>query len=481
MTPLFVSLTNPASDSIGGLGPGGRLPGPLPPERADVDPAGKRPRSAERSFDEQLDVRLARERNKAPKETGDPTAAGSPTGVGSPVTLTPAEKNVTEEPPAGGALDPTTAGTTPAENVEESPLDPTEAFKSTATTAAEGGRIESPRPPQAEATDESVWKFVVDTPPAEEASETEAPAPEFSEASGAKTSAKPAARPALPGVTPMEKLVDADLETPAPAEAAPVALDPTAGTAGQSEVSDPTFAGESQRISTAAGRIDSGSSTTDASVAARFQRAYEQGDGDATSSEQRQSSDDPSAAAGVSSADDSGTAPADVPPAPAPSQPATVGYDARAAMITTVASAAPGAIAHVLETADSSALVSAETPDPDTADRLVQSLRMQFLRGGGDAVVHIRPEHLGPLTVSVRVEHGSVSAHVTAENAVVAEWLQANEQLLRESLKANGLLLERLVIQRDEPSGGQARRDPHSQRNHRRRDRERQSTFEVTV
>ena len=44
-----------------------------------------------------------------------------------------------------------------------------------------------------------------------------------------------------------------------------------------------------------------------------------------------------------------------------------------------------------------------------TPHRLVQSLRMQFLRGGGDAVVQLRPEHLGPVTVSLRVEAGAAS------------------------------------------------------------------------
>src|SRR5699024_9185352 len=32
-------------------------------------------------------------------------------------------------------------------------------------------------------------------------------------------------------------------------------------------------------------------------------------------------------------------------------------------------------------------------PEADTRDRLIQSLRMQFLRGGGDAVLQLRPEH----------------------------------------------------------------------------------------
>lgn len=127
-----------------------------------------------------------------------------------------------------------------------------------------------------------------------------------------------------------------------------------------------------------------------------------------------------------------------------------------------------------------------DTPAPDTTDRIVQSLRFQFQRGGGDAIVQIRPEHLGPLSISLRVENGSVQAHVTAENPVVAEWLKANEEMLRESLKESGLQLDRLVVHRDpDPSDRSPQRDwSQARREHQRRrfnDELLQSTFELTV
>ena len=129
------------------------------------------------------------------------------------------------------------------------------------------------------------------------------------------------------------------------------------------------------------------------------------------------------------------------------------------------------------------AAASAALPDADTPDRIVQSLRLQFQRGGGDAIVHIKPEHLGPLTISLRVENGTVSAHVTADNPVTAEWLQSNEQTLRDGLKSNGLQLDRLVVNRDaDPSGRPPHREESQrQREQRRRFNERQSTFEITV
>jgi flagellar hook-length control protein FliK len=124
-----------------------------------------------------------------------------------------------------------------------------------------------------------------------------------------------------------------------------------------------------------------------------------------------------------------------------------------------------------------------EAPAADTTDRLVQSLRMQFQRGGGDAVVHIRPEHLGPLTVSVRVENGVVSARVHADNPLVVEWLQSNEQTLREGLRSSGLHLDRLVIHRDDDPSARTpqREDARGRRDQRRRQDSAQSTFEITV
>jgi len=124
---------------------------------------------------------------------------------------------------------------------------------------------------------------------------------------------------------------------------------------------------------------------------------------------------------------------------------------------------------------------TADVPDPDTPHRLVQSLRMQFLRGGGDAVVQLRPEHLGEVTVSLRVEQGSVAARITAADPVVAEWLQAHQGSLREGLQANGLTLERLTIDRDGRSPDRRERREPPPRQRFRQPSEPQSTFELTI
>jgi hypothetical protein len=124
------------------------------------------------------------------------------------------------------------------------------------------------------------------------------------------------------------------------------------------------------------------------------------------------------------------------------------------------------------------------SPAPDTAERIVQSIKLQVQRGGGDAIVHLQPEHLGPVSIALRVENGAVSAVITAEQPGVVEWLQTNQQSLRDGLQASGLHLERLVVQRDgqSPSDRHRREWAESQRREsRRRSPQTNSTFEISV
>jgi len=73
------------------------------------------------------------------------------------------------------------------------------------------------------------------------------------------------------------------------------------------------------------------------------------------------------------------------------------------------------------------------------------------------------------------------TAHVNAENPVVAEWLQANEQTPRDGLKSNRLQLDRLVVHRDSDSSRQPSEREQPRREQRRHLSERHSTFEITV
>jgi flagellar hook-length control protein FliK len=166
--------------------------------------------------------------------------------------------------------------------------------------------------------------------------------------------------------------------------------------------------------------------------------------------------------------------------------PASPAAPARSSAVTLLHGAAPVALDHAplpaLAAADSAAPAAALAPD--TADRIVQSLRFQVARGGGDAVLHLQPEHLGPVAISLRVGNGAVSAVITADHPAVAEWLQSNQQSLREALEASGLQLERFIVQRDgqSPSDRQRREWLEARRrDFRRRAPQTDSTFEISA
>jgi hypothetical protein len=171
----------------------------------------------------------------------------------------------------------------------------------------------------------------------------------------------------------------------------------------------------------------------------------------------------------------------DVPPAAAP-EPAHPVAEAPPRVVLHSVPVQPETIGGDVETA--SAPPETRGPLPrETSESIIQSLRVQYQRGGGDAVVHIKPEHLGPVSVSLRVENGSVTAVVNAENPAVAEWLKANEHLLRDGLASSGLHLERFAVKRDgqPPDDGRKGWRAPDDRARRRRALEPESTFEITV
>jgi flagellar hook-length control protein FliK len=132
---------------------------------------------------------------------------------------------------------------------------------------------------------------------------------------------------------------------------------------------------------------------------------------------------------------------------------------------------------------------AAQIRESDVVAQLVQSMRVQFRDGIGEAVVTLKPEHLGSVRVALKVEHGAIAATVQAEVASVRHWLESQQETLRTSLAEQGLRLERFLV---EPDGQrQAARDdaqPREQRRQQQRRRERVAVsgtdhpvFEVTV
>jgi flagellar hook-length control protein FliK len=121
--------------------------------------------------------------------------------------------------------------------------------------------------------------------------------------------------------------------------------------------------------------------------------------------------------------------------------------------------------------------------DAHNVQTLVRSLKMQFHEGGGEARLRLDPEHLGPVTLTVKVEQGRVSAHVQTETADAGRWIESRQQELRSSLREQGLDVKDFVVSTD-PDGRRERERPQETSKPRARQRQANGTtprFEVLV
>jgi flagellar hook-length control protein FliK len=116
--------------------------------------------------------------------------------------------------------------------------------------------------------------------------------------------------------------------------------------------------------------------------------------------------------------------------------------------------------------------------------QLVQSLRLQFRDGIGEAVLKLKPEHLGSVAISLRVENGGLKANVQADLPAVRQWLESQQEMLRTALAEHGLRLDRFEVEADghrqAPPEEQQERSPRK-RQTRRSSQSDQPVFEVVV
>ena len=118
------------------------------------------------------------------------------------------------------------------------------------------------------------------------------------------------------------------------------------------------------------------------------------------------------------------------------------------------------------EGADAEDLVSESPINGASLTRsFVQTVRVQVRQGGGEAHIRLNPEHLGEVSVLVKVDGSGVSATLRAESVVVRGWLEAHQQELRAALKEQGLSLDDLVIDAD----GRSRQEADAQAQQQRR------------
>lgn len=81
---------------------------------------------------------------------------------------------------------------------------------------------------------------------------------------------------------------------------------------------------------------------------------------------------------------------------------------------------------------------------------IVQSLKVQWRQGGGEARLRLQPEYLGELSLSLRVHGSTVSVVLRSDSPAVRGWIDAHQAELRRALEAQGLVLDRFVIDPDE-------------------------------
>jgi len=108
---------------------------------------------------------------------------------------------------------------------------------------------------------------------------------------------------------------------------------------------------------------------------------------------------------------------------------------------------------------------------------------MQWRDGLGEARLRLQPEHLGQVTVSLKIDGQSVTALVRTETAAAQAVIQQNQLDLKTALQAQGLNLDHLVVEVD-PDGRRGQR--HAPQPSPRRQRQLDASggtplFEVTV
>lgn len=133
---------------------------------------------------------------------------------------------------------------------------------------------------------------------------------------------------------------------------------------------------------------------------------------------------------------------------------------------------------------------TAEAPAPESVHaQIVKSMRLQWTGGAGEARVALKPDYLGEVVASIKVEAGVVTATLQADTAEVRRLLESQTAALRDALTEHGLKLDRLVIAEPEtPAGPQGDRrsrgrqpQPPPSRPRRRPAADDERTFDLTT
>jgi flagellar hook-length control protein FliK len=104
------------------------------------------------------------------------------------------------------------------------------------------------------------------------------------------------------------------------------------------------------------------------------------------------------------------------------------------------------------------------------AEQLVKAVRLQVRDGIGEARLTLRPDHMGEVTVQLKIDKDRVSATLVVERSDVRAQIEAQGATLRAGLESQGLKLEEFVVREDaERRKGSSQEGQREQTGRRRR------------
>jgi flagellar hook-length control protein FliK len=108
---------------------------------------------------------------------------------------------------------------------------------------------------------------------------------------------------------------------------------------------------------------------------------------------------------------------------------------------------------------------------------------MQMNAGGGEMKLTLTPEHLGEVTIQVKVTERHVTATLASDTPEVRQWMTAHQDDLRRGLTGLGLTLDEVVV-KDDGRREEQRQPTHDRPRRPRRNAESmdsEKAFEVLV
>ena len=118
---------------------------------------------------------------------------------------------------------------------------------------------------------------------------------------------------------------------------------------------------------------------------------------------------------------------------------------------------------------------------PDLGPQIIKGLQLQLTAGGGDMKLTLTPEHLGEVTIQVKVSGEHVTATLASEKPEVRQWIANHQDDLRRGLTGLGLTLDEVVV-KDEVRKDEQRQPAHDRPRRQPRERDAdEKAFEVVV